>query len=189
MAYADDHVTIVVLKLKRTEKIEKSRKRMDAIAGICRELLDRATKAAGCGINPDKSELILPPRFLTENEELAKNEFVWLGYSIKLVEGRRILFTDSKLIGRMIKTTNLACSVFQYLKSVFVRWRVYKVYIAPIIEWYLPTVAHKPRTAGSKANILESFQHRMLAMVSGACVCSSRIGLQEVMREMPVRSI
>ena len=97
---------------------------------------------------------------------MAKSEFVWLGYSIKLVEGRRVLFTDSKLLGRMIKTTNLACSVFQYLKSVFVRWRVYKVYIAPIIEWYLPTMAHKPRTAGSRANILESFQHRVLAMVS-----------------------
>ena len=99
----------------------------------------------------------------------------------------RIMFTDTKLIGRINKTINLACSVFQYLKSVFVRWRVFKVYIAPIIEWYLPTLVHKPRNAGSKPNLLESFQHRMLCMVSGACRSCNRSGLEEVMREMPIR--
>ena len=187
VAYADDHVTIMVLKVKKSECVTKTKGRINAVAGICRDLLDRATKAVGCGINPDKSELIVPPRYCDGDATGSKVEFVWLGYSLKVTDDRRVMFTDTKLVARINKTVNMACSIFQYLKSVFVRWRVYKVYIAPIIEWYLPTMAHKPRTAGSKANLLESFQHRLLAMVSGACRSCNRSGLEEVMREMPVR--
>ena len=77
-------------------------------------------------------------------------------------------------------------SVFQYIKSEFVRWRIYKVYVAPIIEWYLPTIALKPKHDLAKLNVVESFQHQMLCMVSGACTKSSSKRLAEVMAEAPV---
>ena len=173
--------------MKASESIAKTRTRIKTVARICRELLDKSTKAVGCGINPDKSELIVPARYCDPNDPELKTEFVWLGYSLKVSDDRRVVFTDTKLIARINKTVSMACSVFQYLRSVFVRWRVYKVYIAPIIEWYLPTMAHKPRNAGSKSNLLEVFQHKLLAMVSGACRSCNRSGLEEVMREMPVK--
>ena len=53
-------------------------------------------------------------------------------------------------------------SVFQYIKSEFVRWRIFEVYVAPIIEWYLPTIALKPKHDLAKLNMVDSFQHQML---------------------------
>ena len=145
-----------------------------------------ATIAAGCGINEAKSELVLPPKY--QNEELnSKTELVWLGYSLKLTDDLRVMFTDTKMLARVKKSLGMARSVFQYIKSIYVRWRIFKVYIAPIIEWYLPTMAHKSRTAGAKNNVLESFQHQLLAMVTGVCSSCSREELEKTVGEMSVR--
>ena len=94
------------------------------------------------------------------------------------------MFTNTKLLQRVQKTTRMVISVFQYIKSIFVKWRIYQVYIAPIIEWYLPTIAHKRRN--KTTNILESFQHRMLTMVVGAMGNVSRVELAKTVGEMPV---
>ena len=61
------------------------------------------------------------------------------------------------------------------------------MYTAAIIEWYIPTMAHKSRTAGAKNNVLESFQHQLLAMVTGVCSSCSREELERMVGEMPVR--
>ena len=80
----------------------------------------------------------------------------------------------------------MARSIFQYVKSRTVRRRIYQVYIAPVIEWYLPVVMFKCNPANKKLNAVESFQHRMLCLVAGACqkVSSKELGVQ--MAEMPV---
>ena len=80
----------------------------------------------------------------------------------------------------------MAKSVFQYVTSMFVRWRIFRVYISPIIEWYLPVIAHKPRHALARNNILESFQHQMLALVTGASTKVSTLGLEQVCEEPPI---
>ena len=81
----------------------------------------------------------------------------------------------------------MAHSVFQYIKSRLVRWRIFKVYIAPIIEWYLPVIMLKPRHPTAKPNAVESFQHQMLCLVSGACTKVSASALAREMSEMPVK--
>ena len=80
----------------------------------------------------------------------------------------------------------MARSMFQYIRSVYVRWRVFKVYIAPIIEWYLPTIAHLPKHLLAKNNPLESFQHKILSMVTGVARTCSTKELCEAVAEMPV---
>ena len=90
------------------------------------------------------------------------------------------------MIARFKKSLSMARSVFQHIRSVFVRWRIFKVYICPIIEWYLPVIMTKHKTAGSKQNSIESFQHQMLSLVSGACSRSNATKLGRIMAEMPI---
>ena len=80
----------------------------------------------------------------------------------------------------------MARSIFQYLRSISTRRRIFRVYISPIIEWYLPVIMTKHKTAGSKANVIESFQHQMLALVSGACTKTNAADLAKIMVETPV---
>ena len=186
VAYADDHLTILAIKIPKKLSTTNRLNVTETLAMHCRSQLDLATRATGCGINATKSEVILPKN--AANDDIAsKIEFVWLGYSLKLTADCRLMFTETKLLARTKKSLMMASSIFQYVKSIFIRWRIFKVYIAPIIEWYLPTIAHKPRLPNSSANTLESFQHQMLTLVSGACSRSSRSALEEVMAEMPVK--
>ena len=73
------------------------------MAQECRTLLDIAIRATGCGVNPSKSELIVPTRY-TDCHDMAKDEFVWLGYSLKLCDDNSIRFTDQKMIARFKKS-------------------------------------------------------------------------------------
>ena len=137
IAYADDHVTVITLKIKRDSSMELIARLIKLISSEARNMLDLATKAAGCGINPDKSELVVPTKY-AECCELAKDEFVWLGYSLKITNECKLVFTDSKMIARFKKSLHMVRSAFQYIRSIYVRWRIFKVYICPVIEWYLP---------------------------------------------------
>ena len=48
-------------------------------------------------------------------------------------------------------------AIFQNVRSEYVRWRIFTVYIAPIIEWYLPTITHLPRHDLAKNNPWRAF--------------------------------
>ena len=185
VAYADDHVTVVVLKVKKSTESSIIGELISLIANETRGMLDLATRAAGCGINPDKSELVVPTKY-TSSCDLAKDEFVWLGYSLKINSDCKLIFTDKKMMARFKKSLSMARGAFQYIKSIYVRWRIFKVYICPVIEWYLPVIMTKNKTAGSSLNSIESFQHQMLALVSGACSKCNSSQLCEIMAEMPV---
>ena len=60
------------------------------------------------------------------------------------------------------------------------------MYIAPIIEWYLPVICDKPIHENASRNKIESFQHRMLCLVTGASQRVPSKGLDEIMAEPPV---
>ena len=92
VAYADDHVTVVVLKVKKDSSSQLIGEVINLITTEIRNMLDLATKAAGCGINPDKSELVMPQKY-TYSTNLAKDEFVWLGYSLKITNECKLPFT------------------------------------------------------------------------------------------------
>ena len=68
------------------------------------------------------------------------------------------------MLARFKRTEIMTRSVFQYIKSRQVRRRIYQVYVAPVIEWYLPVIMLKAKTAGSKLNAIESFQHKMMCL-------------------------
>ena len=167
--------------------------RIREATSLAQDLLDIATKAVGCGINLEKSELLLPPSWAQQASTTGttpltfKCEFVWLGFSLKVTDDCRLLFTDTKMKARFKKSLGITRSIFQYIKSVYVRWRIFKVYVAPVIEWYLPVVSHLPWHELACNNAVESFQHQMLALVTGVCSSCNGSELNMITAEMPVK--
>ena len=60
------------------------------------------------------------------------------------------------------------------------------MYIAPIIEWFLPTLVNRPIHDLAKRSKIESFQFRMLCLVTGASQRVSAAGLFDICAELPV---
>jgi len=87
---------------------------------------------------------------------------------------------------RFNQTLVLASNTFQYLQTLYVRWKIYRVYISPVIEWFLPVAAmEKGVEESSSANAVEVYQQKMLAMVASITSSVNRDGLNDIMRERP----
>ena len=87
---------------------------------------------------------------------------------------------------RFNQTLVLAGNTFQYLQTLYVRWKIYRVYISPVIEWFLPVAAmDKGIDESSSANAIEVYQQKMLALVARTSKSVSRSGLNDAMRERP----
>ena len=137
----------------------------------------------GCGINRAKSEVVIAGKWDIEG---SKTEFVWLGYSLEITDDNRLRFTESRMVARFRRALIMAKSIFQYLHSSYVKWRVFRVYIAPIIEWFLPTVVNRPIHEHARKSKIESFQFQVLCLVTGASQRCSAKGLEHVCAERPV---
>ena len=64
VAYADDHLTVIVLRFQIHERKGVVEKVTEVVICKCRQLLDLATRIVGCGINPAKSEVLMAPKRL-----------------------------------------------------------------------------------------------------------------------------
>ena len=95
VAYADDHLTIVGLAVPAEINDESLAELSRLVILTIRELIDSATRAAGCSINLTKSEVVLgDPCLISGLTDLgAKTEFTWLGYSLKLAADHHLMFT------------------------------------------------------------------------------------------------
>ena len=63
VSYADDHVTIVTFWVEVDQELQHTCSRMSEILWTVRATLASATKQLGCGINPLKSENVVPCKF------------------------------------------------------------------------------------------------------------------------------
>ena len=64
IAYADGHVTVIVIKVHKDTCHRDMVDDINAITELIRDLLDNASKDAGCGINPSKQKPVIPPAFI-----------------------------------------------------------------------------------------------------------------------------
>ena len=80
---------------------------------------------------------------------------------------------------------------FQYVDSIYFKWKIYRINVSPVIEWYIPTILTDP---GMKidsfrpSNTIEIFQQMCLAEVFGVTPNVSRDELNEIMCEKSVRT-
>ena len=193
-SYADDHFTPIMVKIKKNESKDKIVEIIMRVLTTVRLTIKCATEALGCGVNEKKSENIVP-KFLHEafedfNDGLededkfaVKSSFKWLGQWLILHDDGTMSFDLDKIRGRLIEISNKRDLLFQYTADIKLKFRIYKIYFAPFVEFYLPAVLQ----AGESSNTLvHRFQHDCLCKASGACYTVSRSGLEKVLNEPPV---
>ena len=154
-----------------------------------RKLMDSATKTAGCGLNHKKSEVLLPNVWWSDSGKEFKDEIVWLGFSFGISEDLYVSFTETKIRGRFIQTKKLLTDMFQYIDSVWTRWKIYKIYACPVMEWFLPTYITKKGmkiTENAPSNLIEQFQQECLALVLRVPRTGPRNQLNRIMGEKSI---
>jgi len=185
LSYSDDHLTCICLVFDQFEPIEEIQKMTETVALTCRDLLDDATRTCGAGINRDKSEIIIADKWKNDKIE-SKKQFKWLGYHLRLDQKGILNFVEEKMIEKLKAAKKVFANITQYFRSPMVKRRIWEIYMAPIIEWYLPVIAFKKRLEDSPPNALESFQHQTLTSALGASGKVSRIFINEIAAIKPV---
>ena len=166
--FLDDHVTIIALVVDDDADQEIAIELVQYTVETSRKLMDCATKTAGCGLNAKKSEVLTTNVWWSDSGKEFKEEIVWLGFSFGISEDLYISFTETKIRGRFIQTKKLLTDMFQYIDSVWTRWKIYKIYACPVMEWFIPTYITKKGmrvTENAPSNMIEKFQQECLALV------------------------
>ena len=184
-AYADDHLTWVLFKFSKNTPASIIAKTIETTAALFRKCLDTSTKILGCGINPDKSELIVPKSLCTDNARVngGKDNFVWLGYSLKLNYRYGVYFldfSDDKIDSKIKSCKRMLSTVFQYTNNITIRYKVYKTYISPIIECFIAADIASSDLTRSK---LEKFHHFAICKVLNVPLTSPIIEAREALNE------
>lgn len=188
ISYADDHLTVFTIRvLASADTLEIATKVRGAL-NLCRSMLSKATKIAGCGINPDKSENIVTENLHDAFKKVdpdfeVKNSFKWLGYILILTTDGQLIFDVASVTSRLIALANLRNDIFQYTNSVSIRMKIYKTYFAPFIELYAPVILQLGADVNSE---IHKFQHRCLCHAIGISFTANRKMVEEKCCEPPV---
>ena len=140
----------------------------------------------GCGINRTKSEVVVPECF-QDTELESKKSFTWLGYSLTITESIHFRFCPERATKRFIQTKQTINDIFQHVTNTFARWKIYKVFVAPVFEWFNLTMFDKPFKAGSVSNPAEKLQQDVLCQSVKICRNVNRNLLESVLHEKPVK--
>lgn len=156
VAYADDHITIITFVMPEESTKEQIGRKMSEMFKKTRALLCDATKQLGCGVNPLKSENVVPPEFVDfidlnldekdpdsrveDNSFYGKSLFKWLGYWLNLTSNHQLVFDKVQTRNRINMVHDFRSRIFQYTSNISLKWKIYKAFITPFIELYLPIV-------------------------------------------------
>ena len=181
VAFADDHTTYVVFALDQDETDQTVAEYMSTLFDLVRGLLMDATKQLGCGVNPLKSESIVPPQFKNmiklehKTEKEPNDTFKWLGYHLSLDTNANLVFNEKEIDDKIKSIEYFRNLAFQYTRNMSLRWKIWKVYIAPFVELYLPLVIqskpHKPTS-------VHRLQYQTICRVLGVPVTVCRRNLE-----------
>lgn len=196
VSYADDQLTIITFIIEIEASDFQVANRMSKILDTTRKLFQDATVEIGCGINPLKSENIVSEKFSelvdlnfendTENNPAIyrrKSSFKWLGYWLVLKRDHRLDFDEGKIQQQLNMVTNFRNEVYQYTSNRWIKYRIFKVFIAPFIELGLPLVIQNSFT---KITAVHTLQHRSFCFAVGAIPTCSREHLEEILGERSV---
>lgn len=192
LSYADDHVTIITFWVEVDDDIQSTGERMSQILCMTRETLAKATKQLGCAINPLKSENVVPKKYKDsinldmfeehkdQDPKIFKGKSIvkWLGFYLELTENHQIMFNEEEIKKRCNSVMHLRDQIFQYTSTISIKWRIYKMYIAPYTELYTPLVAQNLSGTGSKTSCIHDLQHRSICKAINVCQTTSRRELE-----------
>ena len=192
IAYADDHMTIFSILIEANKSNDEIADRLSWIFDLLRRLLKDATCALGSDINPAKSESIVLDdlaRYINLTDKTDKepsNKFKWLGYHLMINDDMMIEFNEPKIKETINAVTSFRTKAFSYTNSVGLRWRIYKVYITPFIELFLPLVIQETSTGPRSKTIIHDLQHRSMCLALGIPFTTSRRKIEIFLGEKAV---
>ena len=186
-SYADDQNTTFRLKVKKDMSPTAIQDLISQTSLLARNALKEATGVFGCSVNPSKSEILVENQYADMKYEPVKlkNEIVWLGYSLENND-HYFTFTKKRMVDKFKNVTEKFDNMMQYIRNIKTKRRVYQVYIAPIIEWFLPVVM-TGKINKYKANEIEKFQQSILTRVGNFSGNVSRTGLNKIMGAYSVK--
>lgn len=170
--FSDDHVTVIaVLVDKVTEtahtKFLSNCKIINKAVVQTRLSLQTATETCGSKINAAKTEIVTA-NIYAKHVIQAAPAFKWLGYSFELSKKFELTVSDKQIDKKIIATKKYMNDMFSYFKFTPHRLRIYKVYITPIIDFFLlQHIMNNKATELSEIDKLSKFQHFCLARVLG----------------------
>ena len=181
VSYADDHKTFAVFLLETVLSNVIIARYMSILFDLIRGLLMDATKQLGCGVNPSKSESIVPPQFQNliklehKTEKEPSDTYKWLGYHLSLDKTGELKFNQKEIENKINSVEYFRNLVFQFTKNMSLRWKVWKVYIAPFVELYLPLVIQGKI---GRTTIVHKLQHHTMCRAVGIPITASRRKLE-----------
>ena len=188
VGYADDENTTFCIRIPKNLTVEETQVIIKRISADARRMLKEATGVFGCSVNDDKSEILIPQAFKDISDECKpklKSEITWLGYSLAN-DDLYFKFTNTRMRTKFKTSLDKFEKCVQYIKSIKVRKRIYQVYLAPIANWFIPTVMSHKRRLNSPSDEVEKFQQTALSMVGNCKGRVSRVGLNRAMGEHSV---
>lgn len=198
VSYADDHLTVVTFWVEIDETVENIAYRSSQLLFQVRSMLADATKQLGCGINPLKSENIVPdylaPLVDTNFDKLeipednpnvfkGKSKFKWLGYYLKLRNNHTIEFSEHEIVKRINQIHKFRREIYQYTNNIRIKFRIYQVFISPFVELYTPFVA---QSNINSITCVHTLQHRSLCEAVGIPTTANRDNVEEKLGERSV---
>ena len=185
-SFADDKKTQAVLMFKKTETAENIKIKIAEFALKCRSLLSTSCQELGCRIAIKKSEVVLPVDWQIA-EIKSKIEYVWLGYSLRILANMYISITATRMNQRFESTRKITRDMYQYMESIYARWKIYKIFVNPVIEWFLPVMLTARMDSLAVKNKIEVFQMDALCDALKVPRTVNRIKLEKLVCEKPVR--
>ena len=195
-AYADDHVGVLLIKIKKGANARERAETIMLAFDTVRSATEIATSKMGGGINRSKSENLIPDRFLAdfastvnlgkpeEEKFKVKKSFLWLGYDLELLENGNLLFMEEPIANRLNWVERMRSSFFQYTTSPRIKFQVYKTYLAPFVELYIPLAIQNKEISRTRVH---KFQHTSINIAIGAGACTSYEKTNELVDELSVR--
>ena len=196
VSYADDHLTVVIVRIK-IEDEEKTADKISVYLMMVRNMLADATSQMGSAINPSKSENVVVKGLEEDIENILCLEgnnspdkptsatFKWLGYFLTLKEGHKLVFDVPKIEAKIKSICYMRDRIYQYTSNTEFRLKIYKVYIAPYVELYLPLVI---QTKINMITAVHDLQHRTLCRAVNVPQTVNRVRLQNKLCERDVEN-
>ena len=118
-----------------------------------------------------------------KTEKAPSNDFKWLGYFLILGEDHQLIFDEKKINDRIKSIYKFRDVAFRYTSNIVIRWKVYKVFIAPFIELYIPIVLqHKTFHVG----IVHDLQHTSMVRALGLPRTTGRATIEKKLGEKSI---
>ena len=157
-------------------------KTLNRITKYYRQQLKIATELVGSKINPAKTEIITPQPY-DRHVVLAKSEFKWLGYTLKINTQDQLVISDTQLTIKMNGFEAMFNDLLGYISNIKTRIKMYKVWAAPALEFFMLQEIMQP----SRHSCLEPIQHKLITRVLNVKRAGTPMkAANEVLHEMDV---